>query len=129
VCQAGATRVSPARPTIGGMPPSRVSITRADVEHVARLARLALSDEELDALQSQLSKILDHAARVTGLDTDGVPPTSHAIPLSNVARPDEPVPGLTQEEALALAPAAESGHFRVPRILESEGEGDSGGEA
>jgi aspartyl-tRNA(Asn)/glutamyl-tRNA(Gln) amidotransferase subunit C len=98
-----------------------VSITRTDVEHVARLARLALGEDELDALQSQLSKILDHAARVTALDTDGIPATSHAIPLSNVARPDEPAPSLTQEEALALAPAQESGHFRVPRILEGEG--------
>lgn len=98
----------------------RVVVTRSDVEHVARLARLALGDEELDELGTQLSKILDHAARVTALDTDGVPPTSHAIPLSNVVRPDEPAPSLSQEEALALAPAEESGHFRVPRILESE---------
>ena len=98
----------------------RVVVTRQDVEHVARLARLALSNEELDDLGTQLSKILDHAARVTSLDTEGVPPTSHAIPLSNVFRPDEPVPCLSQEEALALAPAAEAGHFRVPRILESE---------
>lgn len=100
-----------------------VSITRKDVEHVARLARLALSGEELDALQAQLSKILEHAARVTALDTEGVPPTSHAIPLANVVRPDEPAPGLTQEEALALAPAAEEGHFRVPRILDEGGFG------
>ena len=99
-----------------------VSITRQDVEHVARLARLALDADELDALQAQLSKILDHAARVTALDTEGVPPTSHAIPLSNVFRPDEPAPSLTQEEALALAPAEESGHFRVPRILDEASE-------
>jgi aspartyl-tRNA(Asn)/glutamyl-tRNA(Gln) amidotransferase subunit C len=103
-----------------GTTPSRVTITRQDVDHVARLARLALADDELDALQEQLSKILDHAARVTALDTEGVPPTSHAIPLSNVFRPDEPAPCLTQEEALALAPEAEAGHFRVPRILEAE---------
>jgi aspartyl-tRNA(Asn)/glutamyl-tRNA(Gln) amidotransferase subunit C len=105
------------------MPAPHVSITRTDVEHVARLARLALADEELDAIRSQLSKILEHAARVTSLETEGVPPTSHAIPLSNVARPDEPGPCLTQDEALALAPAAESGHFRVPRILENGGFG------
>jgi aspartyl-tRNA(Asn)/glutamyl-tRNA(Gln) amidotransferase subunit C len=102
------------------MSDSHVVVTRQDVEHVARLARLALSDEELDELGTQLSKILDHAARVTALDTEGVPPTSHAIPLANVFRPDEPTPSLSPEEALALAPAAESGHFRVPRILESE---------
>ncbi len=102
------------------MSSSHVSITRSDVEHVARLARLALREGELAALQSQLSKILDHAARVTALDTEGVPPTSHAIPLANVTRADEPVPSLTQDEALAPAPAAEAGHFRVPRILEGE---------
>jgi aspartyl-tRNA(Asn)/glutamyl-tRNA(Gln) amidotransferase subunit C len=105
------------------MPSPHVSISRQDVEHVARLARLELSDEELDALQAQLSKILDHAARVTSLDTEGVPPTSHAIPLSNVFRPDEPAGSLTQEEALELAPAEEAGHFRVPRILEAEEDG------
>ena len=97
-----------------------VVVTRQDVEHVARLARLALGDEELDELGSQLSKILDHAARVTALDTEGVPPTSHAIPLSNVFRPDEPAPSLSQDEALTLAPAEEAGHFRVPRILEGD---------
>ena len=90
------------------------------MEHVARLARLALSEEELGVFQAQLAKILDHAERVTSLETDGVPPTSHAIPLSNVFGADEPEPGLAQQDALAGAPQVESGHFRVPRILEQD---------
>lgn len=95
-----------------------MSITRKDVEHVARLARLALSDEEIATFEEQLSKILDHAERVTQMDTEGIPPTSSAIPLANVFRSDEPQESLTNEQALSNAPEAESGHFRVPRILE-----------
>jgi aspartyl-tRNA(Asn)/glutamyl-tRNA(Gln) amidotransferase subunit C len=95
-----------------------MAIERAEVEHVARLARLALSEEELELFQSQLSRILDHAARVTALDTVGVEPTSHAIPLVNVFRRDEIAPPLTQQEALSNAPLAEDGFFRVPRILD-----------
>jgi len=94
------------------------SISRLEVEHVARLARLALNDDELSLLGDQLSKILDHAGRVTSLNTEGVAPTSHAIALSNVFREDDVVPPLTPEQALAGAPEAEDGHFRVPRILE-----------
>lgn len=95
-----------------------MSINQKDVEYVARLARLALDEEEVALVAEQLSKILDHAARVTGLDTEGVAPTSHAIPLSNVVREDQVEPCLTQEQALANAPLEEAGHFRVPRILE-----------
>lgn len=95
-----------------------MSITRKDVEHVARLARLALTDDEVSTFEQQLSKILDHAERVTQLDTEGIPPTSSAIPLSNVFRPDEIDASLSNDQALANAPEAESGHFRVPRILE-----------
>jgi len=95
-----------------------VTIERKEVEHVARLARLALSDDEIDVLKDQLSRILGHAERVTSLETEGVPPTSHAIPLSNVFRADEVVPGLSTEEALSNAPEVEMDHFRVPRILE-----------
>lgn len=97
-----------------------MSITRKDVDHVARLARLEISDDEAETLRAQLSKILDHAARVTSLDTEDVEPTSHAIALSNVFRPDEVAPSLTQDEALANAPLVESGHFRVPRILDGD---------
>ncbi|MGH2704675.1 MAG: Asp-tRNA(Asn)/Glu-tRNA(Gln) amidotransferase subunit GatC [Actinomycetota bacterium] len=98
-------------------------ISPGDVRHVARLARLALSDEDVELFREQLGRILEHAERVTSLDTDDVPPTSHAIPLTNVFRPDEPgvpVPSITQEEALSQAPAPEAGHFRVPRILEDD---------
>jgi aspartyl-tRNA(Asn)/glutamyl-tRNA(Gln) amidotransferase subunit C len=92
-------------------------ISRANVEHVAMLARLELSEEEIEALTAQLGSILEHAADVSGLDTARVPPTAHPPPLVNVFRPDEPVPGLDRDEVLAAAPAAEDGRFRVPRIL------------
>ena len=95
-------------------------ITRADVEHVAQLARLELSDEEIDALTAELGVILDHAAQVSALDTHGVPPTAHPLPLVNVLRPDEPRPGLPRDELLGEAPAAEDHRFRVPRILGEE---------
>ncbi|HEX4776441.1 MAG TPA: Asp-tRNA(Asn)/Glu-tRNA(Gln) amidotransferase subunit GatC, partial [Acidimicrobiia bacterium] len=89
-------------------------ITRDDVEHVARLARLALTDEEGEQLTAQLEVILEHAAQVSALDTEGVPPTAHPLPLSNVLRPDEPRPGVPRDEVLAMAPASEDDRFRVP---------------
>jgi aspartyl-tRNA(Asn)/glutamyl-tRNA(Gln) amidotransferase subunit C len=92
-------------------------ITRDEVEHVARLARLALSDAEIDALTSDLGAILDHAAQVSALDTSDVPPTAHPLPLVNVLRADEVRPGVDRDEVLAQAPEAEDGRFRVPRIL------------
>jgi aspartyl-tRNA(Asn)/glutamyl-tRNA(Gln) amidotransferase subunit C len=92
-------------------------LTRADVEHVARLARLALSDTEIDALTTDLGAILDHAAEVSALDTAGVEPTAHPLPMVNVLRPDVARPGISRDEVLAAAPAAEDGRFRVPRIL------------
>ena len=92
-------------------------ITRAEVEHVARLARLALTEEELAALTDELGAILDHAAEVSALDTEGVPPTAHPLPLVNVFRADEARPGLPRDEVLAAAPKAEDGRFGVPRIL------------
>ena len=93
------------------------SLTRAEVEHVARLARLALTDAELDALTPELAKILEYAAQVSALDTEGVPPTAHPLPLVNVFRPDEVQPCLPRDVVLAAAPATEDGRFRVPRIL------------
>ena len=92
-------------------------ITKEDVEHVAMLARLALTDAEIEQLTGELGAILDHAARVSALDTADVPPTAHPLPLVNVLRPDDPRPGLDRDEVLAEAPLAEDGQFRVPRIL------------
>jgi aspartyl-tRNA(Asn)/glutamyl-tRNA(Gln) amidotransferase subunit C len=95
-----------------------MSLGRSEVEHVAKLARVALTEEELDLFGEQLSRILEHAERVSALDTEGVEPTSHCIPLVNVFRPDVVAPPLPQEQALANAPEAEDGFFRVPRILD-----------
>jgi aspartyl-tRNA(Asn)/glutamyl-tRNA(Gln) amidotransferase subunit C len=92
-------------------------ITRPEVEHVAKLARLALTDAEIDALTGELDKILDHAAQVSALDTADVPPTAHPLPLVNVLRRDAVVPSLDRAEVLGQAPAAEDDRFRVPRIL------------
>jgi aspartyl-tRNA(Asn)/glutamyl-tRNA(Gln) amidotransferase subunit C len=94
-----------------------VRLTRADVEHVARLARLDLSDAEIEMFTAQLAGILDHAAQVAALDTADVPPTAHPLPLVNVLRADERRPCLPRDEVLASAPASEDGRFRVPRIL------------
>jgi aspartyl-tRNA(Asn)/glutamyl-tRNA(Gln) amidotransferase subunit C len=97
------------------------ALTRADVAHLARLARIDLSDGELDHLAGQLDVILGSVARVSEIAADDIPPTSHAVPLTNVFRPDVVVPGLTQAEALSGAPVpAEDDRFRVPRILEEE---------
>jgi aspartyl-tRNA(Asn)/glutamyl-tRNA(Gln) amidotransferase subunit C len=95
----------------------RARVSRADVEHVATLSRLALTDDEIEQLTGELGAILDYAAEVSALDTADVPPTAHPLPLVNVFRPDDPRPGLDREEVLAQAPAAEDGQFRVPRIL------------
>ena len=96
---------------------TRSPLTRSEVEHVARLARLALTDDELGALTTELGAILEHAAQVSALDTAGVPPTAHPLPLVNVFRADVARPGLDRDEVLAAAPQAEDGRFRVPRIL------------
>jgi aspartyl-tRNA(Asn)/glutamyl-tRNA(Gln) amidotransferase subunit C len=98
----------------------RATISRAEVANLARLARLALSDEELDRFAGQLDVIITSVARVAEVAADDIPPTSHSVPLTNVMRDDVVRPGLTQEEALAGAPAAEQGRFRVPRILDEE---------
>lgn len=95
--------------------PSR--LTREDAAYVARLARIELTDAELDLYASQLAGVLEHAAYVSVLDTAGVTPTAHPLPLRNVTRPDELRPSLDREEVLAQAPAVEDGCFRVPRIL------------
>jgi aspartyl-tRNA(Asn)/glutamyl-tRNA(Gln) amidotransferase subunit C len=92
-------------------------LTREEVAHVARLARLALTDAEIDGLRDDLAGILDHAADIAALDTEGIEPTAHPLPLVNVLRDDVPVPGLDRDAVLAMAPASEDGRFRVPRIL------------
>jgi aspartyl-tRNA(Asn)/glutamyl-tRNA(Gln) amidotransferase subunit C len=96
------------------------AITRDEVAHLARLARIELTDDELDHLAPQLEVILESVARVGEVAAEDIPPTSHALPITNVVRPDQRRPGLTQDEALSGAPAAEDGRFRVPRILEEE---------
>lgn len=95
-----------------------MAITRAEVAHLAKLARLALTDDELDHYATQLDVILGSVARVAEVTADDIPPTSHAIPLTNVFRPDVVQPGLSAADALAAAPAAEDERFRVPRILD-----------
>ena len=92
-------------------------ITRDDVAHVAGLARLHLSDDELDLFTGQLAAVLEHAEDVASLDTEGVPPTAHPFPLENVLRDDVIRPSLDRDEVLAAAPDAEDGRFRVPPVL------------
>jgi len=102
------------------MPDAPAGITRDEVAHLARLARLAVTDEELDVFAGQLDVILGAVARVQEVAAADIPPTSHAVPLTNVFRPDVLVPCLPRDEVLAAAPAAEDGRFRVPRILDEE---------
>ena len=91
-----------------------MAITRDDVLHVARLARLALREDEIERLQEQLNAILDAVGKVSELDLADVPPTSHPLALTNVFGPDEPAPSLALEDALANAPEREGSFFRVP---------------
>jgi len=95
-------------------------ISRSEVEHLARLARIDMSDEELDRMAGQLGAVLDAVAQVASAVSDDVPATSHPVPLTNVTRPDVVRPGLTAADALAGAPASEDGRFRVPQILEED---------
>ncbi|MGD0083828.1 MAG: Asp-tRNA(Asn)/Glu-tRNA(Gln) amidotransferase subunit GatC [Acidimicrobiales bacterium] len=92
-------------------------MTLDEVRHVARLARLELTDDELTTLVGELSALLDHVDKVRQLDTSDVPPTAHPLPLVNVLRPDEVRPSLDRERALAGAPAVESNRYLVPSIL------------
>jgi aspartyl-tRNA(Asn)/glutamyl-tRNA(Gln) amidotransferase subunit C len=95
-------------------------ISRADVAHLARLARLAVTEQELDVFAGQLDVILGAVARVGEVAAADIPPTSHAVPMTNVFRPDEVQPSLPREAVLAAAPAVEDDKFRVPRILTEE---------
>jgi aspartyl-tRNA(Asn)/glutamyl-tRNA(Gln) amidotransferase subunit C len=94
-----------------------VSLTNDDVRHVARLARLGLSDEEVEALRPQLADILAYAEKVGEVAAKHVPPMTHAMGLRNVLRADVPVDSLEPDAALSTAPEAEDGRFRVPRIM------------
>jgi aspartyl-tRNA(Asn)/glutamyl-tRNA(Gln) amidotransferase subunit C len=98
------------------MPP----ISRDDVLHVAKLARLDLTEDELELFTPQLAAVLEHAADVEALDVADVPPTAHPYPLRNVFRADELRPGVDREEVLAAAPDVEDGRFKVPPILGEE---------
>jgi aspartyl-tRNA(Asn)/glutamyl-tRNA(Gln) amidotransferase subunit C len=92
-------------------------IARAEVAHLAQLSRLALGEEELDHFAAQLDQIISAVARVQEVAAEGIPPTSRAVPLTNVFRDDVEVPSLGADKALAQAPAVEEQRFRVPRIL------------
>jgi aspartyl-tRNA(Asn)/glutamyl-tRNA(Gln) amidotransferase subunit C len=96
------------------------SITRDDVAHLARLARLDLTDEECDHYATQLDAIVEAVARVSEVAADDVEPMSHPIPMTNVFRPDEVQPSLPRESFMAQAPAVEDDRFRVPRILDPQ---------
>jgi aspartyl-tRNA(Asn)/glutamyl-tRNA(Gln) amidotransferase subunit C len=96
------------------------AITRDEVAHLARLSRLALTDGELDHYATQLDAIIESVAKVSEVAAEDVPPSSHALPLTNVFRADEVRQSLTPEQALSGAPAVEDDRFRVPRILGEE---------
>jgi aspartyl-tRNA(Asn)/glutamyl-tRNA(Gln) amidotransferase subunit C len=90
-----------------------------DIDHVARLARIDLTEDEKTQLRAQLGVILEHAAKVGEVAAEDVPPTARPIPQANVYREDEPEPSLSQDAALANAPEREDDRFRVPRIVET----------
>jgi len=96
------------------------AISRAEVAHLARLSRLAVTDDELDMFAGQLDVILNSIARIGEVTAADIPPTSHSVPLTNVLREDVIVPCLTRAEALAGAPDVAEDRFRVPRILDEE---------
>jgi aspartyl-tRNA(Asn)/glutamyl-tRNA(Gln) amidotransferase subunit C len=95
-----------------------MTLTRTEVDHIAGLARLELSEDELNRYREQLSAVLDYAARLQELDTSGIPPTSSVLPLRSVLRPDRSRPGLPTEDLLRGAPESENNQFRVPPVLE-----------
>jgi aspartyl-tRNA(Asn)/glutamyl-tRNA(Gln) amidotransferase subunit C len=95
-----------------------MTLTSEEVQHIAELARLQLSEAEKERYREQLSAILDYAARLLALDTSDIPPTSSVLPARTVLRADEPVPGLSLEDLLRNAPEAEDNQFRVPPVLD-----------
>ena len=95
-----------------------MKISREEVQHVARLARLALDDAELDALTGDMDAILAYVDQLNQLETDGIVPTAHAVPMANAFRPDEVRPSFPPEQAQGNAPAPDPAGFRVPRVIE-----------
>jgi aspartyl-tRNA(Asn)/glutamyl-tRNA(Gln) amidotransferase subunit C len=95
---------------------TKTKLTRDQVQHIANLARLALSDEEQALYQEQLSAILEYFERLRELDTEAIPPTATVLPLHNVVRADEPGPSFPREDILSNAPDAEDGCFKVPAV-------------
>lgn len=94
-----------------------MKISREQVEHVAKLARLELVEEEILTYTQQLNSILDYAAMLEGINTEDIVPTAHAVPLYNVLREDEVKPSMDREKVLANAPDSDEGFFKVPRIV------------
>ena len=95
-----------------------MSLTREEVLHIAKLARIGVSEEDVATFQEQLSEILAHFEALRALDTEGVEPTSYPLPLESVMRPDEAGPSLSRDEVLENAPLAQDGAFRVRAVLE-----------
>ena len=95
-----------------------MSLTSEEIQHIALLARVGLTPEELERYRSQLENILDNFQALQEVDTEGVPPTGHSVPLESVMREDEPEPSLPREDTLANAPRREDDYFRVRAVLE-----------
>lgn len=95
-----------------------MKISRAEVEHVSRLARLALTDQELDAIREDMDEMLGYVEQLNRLDTTDIIPTAHAVPMENAFREDDVRPGFTREQALGNAPDPDPAGFRVPRVIE-----------
>jgi len=95
-----------------------MKITKQEVEHVGKLARLELSEQDKDTLTDQMSNILTYVETLNSIDTKGVAPTSHVLDINNVMRDDVPGKSLSQDQALANAPEKAAGHFKVPKIIE-----------
>ena len=89
-----------------------------DVQHIANLAQLTFDEQEIESYQYQLSRILDYIEKLNQLDTEGVPPTSHVIPIRNVMKPDEKRDLFQREDIIANAPSTEQGYFEVPKVIE-----------
>jgi len=97
-----------------------MALTREQVEHIAELAKLGLTEEEKEKFREQLSAILEYARKLQELDTEAIPPTATVLPLHNVMRPDEPGPSFPREDVLANAPQVEDGYIKVQAVLEQE---------